>query len=33
MTHLAIVEVDGEGSAATWLDHVSDEEYNAAPQS
>jgi quercetin dioxygenase-like cupin family protein len=30
MTHLAMVEVDDEGNAATWGDHVSDEEYNAA---
>ncbi len=31
MTHLAMLEVDGDGSTATWLDHVSDEEYAAAP--
>ncbi len=31
MTHLAIVQVDEEGNAATWLDHVTDEEYAAAP--
>jgi quercetin dioxygenase-like cupin family protein len=31
MTHLAMVEVDGEGNAATWGAHVSDEEYAAAP--
>jgi quercetin dioxygenase-like cupin family protein len=31
MTHLALVEVDGEGNAADWGDHVSDEEYGAAP--
>jgi quercetin dioxygenase-like cupin family protein len=31
MTHLAILEVDDEGGSATWLDHVSDEEYGAAP--
>ena len=31
MTHLAMLEVDGDGSAATWGDHVSDEEYAAAP--
>jgi quercetin dioxygenase-like cupin family protein len=30
MTHLAIQEVDAEGNAATWGDHVSDEEYAAA---
>ncbi len=31
MTHLAIVDVDEEGNAATWGDHVTDEEYGAAP--
>jgi len=31
MTHLAIVEVDNEGKPATWGDHVTDEEYGAAP--
>lgn len=31
MTHLAMLEVDAEGNAATWGDHVSDEEYGAAP--
>jgi quercetin dioxygenase-like cupin family protein len=31
MTHLAVLEVDAEGNVATWLDHVTDEEYaNAA---
>ena len=29
MTHLALLEVDDEGNAATWGDHVTDEEYNA----
>jgi quercetin dioxygenase-like cupin family protein len=29
MTHLAMLEVDDEGKAATWGDHVSDEEYAA----
>jgi quercetin dioxygenase-like cupin family protein len=33
MTHLAMLEVDGEGNSATWGEHVSDEEYNAAPAS
>jgi quercetin dioxygenase-like cupin family protein len=33
MSHLAIVEVDGEGNAATWGEHVTDEEYNSAPAS
>jgi quercetin dioxygenase-like cupin family protein len=31
MTHVAIVEVDDEGNAATWGDEVTDEEYRAAP--
>ena len=31
LTHLALVEVDGEGTSATWGEHVSDEEYGAAP--
>jgi quercetin dioxygenase-like cupin family protein len=33
MTHLALVEVDDEGTSATWGDHVTDEEYGAAPTS
>jgi quercetin dioxygenase-like cupin family protein len=32
MTHLAMLEVDGQGNNATWGDHVSDEDYNAAPE-
>jgi quercetin dioxygenase-like cupin family protein len=31
MTHLALVQVDEEGIPATWGDHVTDEEYAAAP--
>jgi quercetin dioxygenase-like cupin family protein len=31
MTHLAILQVDAEGNPATWGDHVTDEEYAAAP--
>jgi quercetin dioxygenase-like cupin family protein len=31
MTHIAMLEVDDEGNAATWGDHVIDEEYTAAP--
>ena len=31
MTHLAMLEVDDEGTSATWGDHVTDEEYRAAP--
>jgi quercetin dioxygenase-like cupin family protein len=30
MTHLAMQQVDDGGSAATWGDHVSDEEYRSA---
>jgi quercetin dioxygenase-like cupin family protein len=31
MTHLAMLEVDDEGSPAIWGDQVTDEEYEAAP--
>ena len=31
MTHLAMFEVDEGGNSATWGDHVTDEEYAAAP--
>ena len=31
MTHLALLDVDDEGGNATWLEHVTDEEYGAAP--
>ena len=31
MTHLAMLQVDDEGNSATWGDHVTDEEYAAAP--
>jgi quercetin dioxygenase-like cupin family protein len=31
MTHLAMLEVDDEGNPATWGDHVSGQEYAAAP--
>jgi quercetin dioxygenase-like cupin family protein len=31
MPHLAMLEVDDEGNAASWGDHVSEEEYAAAP--
>jgi len=30
MTHLALLDVDDEGNNATWGDHVTDAEYNAA---
>lgn len=33
MTHLAMLVVDAEGNSATWGDHVTDEEYGAAPTS
>jgi quercetin dioxygenase-like cupin family protein len=33
MTHIAMLEVDDEGNAATWGDHVTDEEYASAPPS
>ncbi len=29
--HLAILEVDAEGTSATWGEHVADDEYGAAP--
>ena len=31
MAHLAMLEVDDDGNGANWGDHVSDEEYKAAP--
>ena len=31
MTHLAMLDVDDQGNPATWGEHVSDEEYSAAP--
>jgi len=31
MTHLAMLDVDDEGNPATWGEHVTDEEYGAAP--
>jgi quercetin dioxygenase-like cupin family protein len=31
MTHLAMVVVDEEGKAATWGEHVTDDEYRATP--
>jgi quercetin dioxygenase-like cupin family protein len=33
MTHLAIQQLDEAGSAVTWGEHVTDEEYSAAPVS
>ena len=29
MAHVAIQEADGGGQVVTWLDHVTDAEYNA----
>jgi quercetin dioxygenase-like cupin family protein len=31
MTHIAMLQVDDDGSSANWGDHVTDEEYGAAP--
>jgi quercetin dioxygenase-like cupin family protein len=31
MTHIAMLEVDDAGNPATWGEHVTDEEYAAAP--
>jgi quercetin dioxygenase-like cupin family protein len=31
MTHLALVEVDGQGHSAAWGKHVTDEEYSQQP--
>jgi quercetin dioxygenase-like cupin family protein len=31
MTHIAMQEVDAEGSPVRWGEHVSDKEYGAAP--
>ncbi|HEU0027545.1 MAG TPA: cupin domain-containing protein [Ktedonobacterales bacterium] len=31
MTHLAMLEVDDQGNNATWLEHVTDEEYGQQP--
>jgi quercetin dioxygenase-like cupin family protein len=33
MAHVAMLDVDDEGAAATWLDHVTDDEYAGAPSS
>jgi quercetin dioxygenase-like cupin family protein len=32
MTHLAMQQVDDQGSPVTWGEHVTDEEYSAAPR-
>src|SRR3954465_13952125 len=31
MTHIAMQEADDQGSPVTWGEHVTDEEYGAAP--
>lgn len=31
MVHLALQQADETGSAATWLEHVTDEEYQGRP--
>ena len=31
MMHIAMLEVGDDGTPAVWGDHVTDEEYNAAP--
>jgi quercetin dioxygenase-like cupin family protein len=31
MTHMAMLEVDEHGNAASWGEHVADDEYEAAP--
>jgi quercetin dioxygenase-like cupin family protein len=31
ITHLSLVEVEGQANSATWGAHVTDEEYVAAP--
>jgi quercetin dioxygenase-like cupin family protein len=31
MTHIAMLDVDDEGNPAAWGNHVTDEEYAAAP--
>jgi quercetin dioxygenase-like cupin family protein len=31
MAHIAIQEADDQGSAVSWGEHVTDEEYGAAP--
>jgi quercetin dioxygenase-like cupin family protein len=33
MTHLALLEVDDQGTNATWGEHVTAEEYSAAAAS
>src|SRR5437764_8352216 len=33
MTHIAIQEADESGSPVTWGEHVTDDQYNAAPAS
>ena len=32
MTHIAMQQIDDEGSAVAWGEHVSDDDYNAQPR-
>ena len=32
MAHVAIQQADESGSPVTWGEHVTDEQYSAAPQ-
>jgi quercetin dioxygenase-like cupin family protein len=32
MTHLGMLEVDGDGTSATWGEHVTDDEYGHQPE-
>jgi quercetin dioxygenase-like cupin family protein len=32
MTHIAMQQADDEGNIVAWGDHVTDEEYTAAPR-
>ena len=32
MTHLGMLEVDAEGTSATWGEHVTDDEYDQQPE-
>ncbi len=29
MAHIAVQEADEDGQVVTWLDHITDEDYNA----
>ncbi|GIW04831.1 MAG: cupin [Thermomicrobiales bacterium] len=32
MTHIAMLDVDDQGTSATWGEHVTDEEYDQEPR-